>query len=311
VVVGAAVLMWGGVHAGAVGPGAGGTVTPAVDPHWNAGRCGECHAVREGKVAAIPPVEVDRICLRCHDGRAAAAEAHPVGRATPTTRPAPVGWPLNEGRLNCITCHEMRAACAVDAVRPIDSSRLLRKGADGTASKPFCEQCHAATDYPKYNPHVMLTAARAVIEERCLACHSAMPDRAAKTRTGQALLRGGELALCRSCHDKRHKDQFNPGHMGAKVKPEMLAFMRAREVVGLTTAPGGDLLAQLKTAGAKPTLIGMAADGTITCSTCHNPHQAGVFPAGTPLAFRPMRVVGDRAISPVHGEQWCNHCHDL
>jgi hypothetical protein len=209
----------------------------------------------------------------------------------------------------------MRVACATDAVRPIEESKLLRKGpaAAGSAATPFCERCHAAADYPKYNPHVMLTAGeRAVIEERCLACHSEMPDRAAKVRTGQALLRGGdELSLCRACHDKRHKEQFNPGHMGAKVKPEMLAFMRAREVVGLTTAPGGDLLAQLKAAGAKPTLIGLAADGTMTCSTCHNPHQAGVFPAGTPLAFRPMRVVGDRAISPVHGEQWCNHCHDL
>jgi len=301
--LGAIVLMWGRVVAG--------PVTPAVDPHWNAGRCGECHVIRESKVVAIPSAEVDRICLRCHDGRAASAEAHPVGRAAATTRPAPEEWPVNEGRLSCITCHEMRAACAADAERPIDGSKLLRKGRDGTASKAFCERCHAAADYPKYNPHVMLTAERAVIGERCLACHSEMPDRGAKARTGQALLRGGEAALCWSCHDKRHKEQFNPGHMGAKVKPEMLAFMRAREVVGLTTAPGGDLLAQLKAAGAKPTLIGLAADGTMTCSTCHNPHQAGVFGAGTPLAFRPMRVVGDRAISPVHGEQWCNHCHDL
>jgi predicted CXXCH cytochrome family protein len=293
----------------------GAPVTRAVDPHWNAGRCGDCHAVREGKVEAIPAAKVDGVCLRCHDGRAASAEAHPVGRAAPATRPipAPSGWPLNEGRLSCVTCHEMRAACAVDAARPIEETKLLRKGTAGAEATSICERCHVAADYPRYNPHVMLTAgARGVIEEKCIACHSAMPDRASKARTGQSLLRGGdEVSLCRACHDKRHKDQFNPGHLGAKVKPEMLAFMRAREVVGLMTAPGGDLLAQLKAAGAKPTLIGLAADGTIACSTCHNPHQAGVFTAGTPLAFRPMRVVGDRAISPVHGEQWCNHCHDL
>jgi hypothetical protein len=268
--------------------------------------------MREGKVATIPLAEVDGVCLRCHDGRAASAEAHPVGRAPPAARPTPMAWPLNKGQLSCVTCHEMRAACAVGAARPVESTKLLRAvPVEPAATKSFCEHCHAAADSQKYNPHVMLTAKRAVIEERCMACHSAMPDRTAKARTGQALLRADELSLCRACHDKRHKDQFNPGHMGAKVKPEMLAFMRAREVVGLTTAPGGDLLAQLNAAKAKPTLIGLGADGTITCSTCHNPHQAGVFAAGTPLAFRPMRVVGDRAISPVHGEQWCNHCHDL
>src|SRR3954463_4953815 len=90
VILGAMVLMWGRVVAV--------PVTPAVDPHWNAGRCGECHVIRESKVVAIPSAEVDRICLRCHDGRAASAEAHPVGRAaatTPTTRPVPVAWPLN------------------------------------------------------------------------------------------------------------------------------------------------------------------------------------------------------------------------
>jgi hypothetical protein len=83
-------------------------------------------------------------------------------------------------------------------------------------------------------------------------------------------------------------------------------------VIGLVApAPGADQVEQLKAAGAKPTLMRTAADGTITCTTCHNPHQAGVLPAGTALAYRPMRVVGDRTISPVRGEHWCNHCHDL
>jgi hypothetical protein len=204
----------------------------------------------------------------------------------------------------------MRQACAVEAARTLGNAKLLRRGPVDWPRVPFCERCHAAVEYPKYNPHLMLTAERGVIAERCLACHSEMPDRASKTRTGQALLRAGEATVCRSCHAK-HKDQFNPGHMGARVKPEMLAFMRAREVVGLAAPPGPELVAQLKAAGAKPSLMGLAADGSITCSTCHNPHQAGVFTAGTPLAFRPMRVVGERAISPVHGEQWCNHCHEL
>jgi cytochrome c peroxidase len=156
----------------------------------------------------------------------------------------------------------------------------------------------------------MLTPDRQTTAERCLACHSELPDRKARARTGQPVLRAGEIQICRACHAK-HQDQFNPGHLGAKVKPEMLAFIRAREIVGLAAPPGPGLVAQLKAAGEKPTLMPLSADGTITCTTCHNPHQAGVFPPGTPLAYRPMRVTGGHAVSPVRGDQWCNHCHDL
>lgn len=286
---------------------------PAVNPHWDARGCGACHRLDGGAAAPIEPAEVDRTCLRCHDGRAASAEPHPVGRFV-RAGGVPPGWPLDEGRLSCVTCHDVRQACAADAVRTAANAKLLRivGTGPGTGRNGFCGNCHAPADYPRFNPHLMLTAERTVIEGRCLACHTEVPDRGTTARTGRGALRGGgaELAVCRSCHAK-HKDQFNPGHLGAKVGPEMQAFIRAREAVGLAAPPGAELVAQIKAAGAKPTLMPLAADGAITCSTCHNPHQAGVFRPGTALAYRPMRVVGDRAVSPVRGDQWCNHCHDL
>jgi hypothetical protein len=259
------------------------------------------------------PADADRACLRCHDGRSASAEAHPIGRPVSKDRTLPAGWPLAGGRLSCLTCHDVKNACIPHAARSDENANLLRGDARvprGTAGGEFCGHCHAPAESPKFNPHVMLTADRQAVTERCLACHSALPDSNAGARSGQPLLRASEIRICRSCH-LRHKEQFNPGHLGAKVKPDMLAFIRAREVVGLAGPPGPELVAQLKAAGAKPTLMPLSADATITCTTCHNPHQAGVFPPGTPLAYRPMRVTGGHAVSPVHGDQWCSLCHDL
>jgi hypothetical protein len=208
-------------------------------------------------------------------------------------------------------------ACRAKAERTDENAKMLRvtPGKPAVESRAaaraqLCQNCHDLSEFEPTNPHLMLTADREVIAGRCLVCHTEVLDRSAGARTGRAALRGGETAVCLSCHAK-HKDQFNPGHLGSKVKPEMLAYIRAREVVGLAAPIGSALLAQAKAAGGRPTLLPLAADGTIACTTCHNPHQAGAFPAGTPLAYRPMRVVDGRAVSPVRGDQWCGHCHDL
>jgi hypothetical protein len=253
---------------------------------------------------------VDRLCVRCHNGKAASAEAHPVGRAVSKEVAAPATWPVVDGRLGCVTCHNVKVACDANAKRPEAGGRMLRAPTGPRGSLTFCQNCHRPEEFPRENPHVMLTAERAVVAEKCLEGHSEVPDRAAKVRTGNALLRADGVQLCLACHSK-HTEEFNPGHLGSRIKPEMQAFIRARETVGLSVRPRPELLAQLKEAGAKPTLMPTSKDGAITCTTCHNPHQAGVFAPGTPLAYRPMRVVGGRTVSPVRGDNWCNHCHDL
>jgi hypothetical protein len=309
VYAGITLMFWGTVIFPAQPPGAD-PIKPATNPHFDANQCNQCHILGNGKPVPIPIDRVDRVCLRCHDGRAASGEAHPVGRAVAKEHLTPQGWPLTQGRLNCITCHAVQKACSPDA-RPTDVDRNLLRGVTGERTRvQFCENCHDPAQSQRFNPHLMLTKERAVVEAKCLACHTKSLDRATRARTGQADLRAGEQTICLACH-VRHADVFSPGHLGARVKGDMLAFIRAREIVGLVTPPGPELLAQLKAAHAKPTLIATAPDGTITCSTCHNPHQAGVFAPGTPLAFRPMRVVGDKAVSPVRGTQFCNHCHDL
>jgi nitrate reductase cytochrome c-type subunit len=107
----------------------------------------------------------------------------------PKEQSLPPGWPRDKGRIGCLTCHDVTKACGEKARRTDENAKLLR---DGTATATtaaaaraeFCQNCHAASAFEKFNPHAMLTAEREVIAERCLACHTEAPDRSARVRTG-------------------------------------------------------------------------------------------------------------------------------
>lgn len=287
-------------------------VQDTPNPHWDKNACNQCHVVRDNKTLPIAPQKVDALCIRCHNGRAASAEAHPIGRPIGKDHPAPPpNFPLLDSKITCLTCHDIKQGCKADIERPTDfASTMLREVKVGEVTKSICQGCHTPQQFPRNNPHLMLTADRKPIEERCLTCHTETPDASIKERTGDAKLRASQLLVCRSCHP-HHKEPFNPGHVGQKIKPEVLALMRARELIGLAGPPSTELVAQMTKENAQPTLMLPAPDGTIVCTTCHNPHQAGLFAAGTSLAYRGMRILDTKTVSPVRGEQWCNHCHNM
>jgi predicted CXXCH cytochrome family protein len=285
----------------------------ADNPHWNKDRCADCHVQDGAAPRAISVEKVDALCLRCHDGQAATSEIHPIGRSiNPKTMNVP-GWPLNAGKISCATCHDVKAACAKNTVRPDENMEMLRRPpgrpADAFDTKRgFCLSCHKREQYPRFNPHQMLAADRKPVAEKCLACHKETPATDIARPTGNANLIADQFTLCKSCHP-HHEEQLDPRHIGAKVKPEMLAFMRARESVGLAATPGKELIAKLAADKARPTLLRPDDQDVVKCSTCHNPHQAGLFKSGTPAAFGAMRVIDGKFASPVRGEQFCSHCH--
>lgn len=284
----------------------------ADNPHWKADGCANCHA--GGAPRPISAEAADEICLKCHDGRSASAEFHPVGRkfdGTLYTRPQ--RWPLADGRLGCLTCHDMLPACSAQAKRSTSNRMLLRDYQVGRSqSLPFCRNCHQESAYRKLNPHTMLLADRdETIEDKCLFCHERPLDRTARQRSGKPALKTDELSLCRDCHPQ-HKDPMPQGHIGLKVDAEMRAIMAVRETMGLSAKLTPQLLAQAKGQGGSPTLMPTRADGTIVCTTCHNPHLRGVFPPDSVLGFRAMRIVDEgKMISPVRGQAWCKHCHEF
>jgi len=281
----------------------------AVNPHWRTDDCKHCHQMRLDKPLPIEPGQVDHICLGCHDGKQASAEAHPIGGAFQANDLViPTGWPLWKGRLECLTCHDMKFAC--DHPNERASNPSLLRGRHVANRRAFCAECHPPGFFNKHNPHIMLEENGSIRERACLVCHRTVPDRAEAMPTGLNDLRAPVPVQCRSCH-LSHVEYFEPGHTGTKVPPDMLAYMAAREQSEPTTRPSVELIEKMKSTHARPAGWVLGPDDTIICSTCHNPHEQGLFVPGNVLSNRMMKVLSTgKVVSPVRSNRLCLSCHN-
>ncbi len=267
----------------------GGPDMRSVSPHWKPDRCDACHATDNGKLRDIAPEAVETICLRCHNGREASAEPHPSGRPARTEHAqTPEDWPTPGGRLSCLTCHEVLNACDRNRTRPAFNPSFMR-GPIASGTTEYCAICHEAdAAHQKLNPHRMLRADGSVDRATCQRCHTAdiRYDRNAQ-RSGNPLLIRSEMEICLGCHVE-HVDFFSPGHIGARTSPAMRAYMAARE-----------------------TPLPLSPEGVITCATCHNPHQAGLFPESSRLGRGGIELGPDADRLALRGEgaSICGECH--
>ena len=283
----------------------------AVNPHWSPQGCRYCHQSGVETAKSIPRDQINELCWRCHDGRQAHREVHPVGRLfVPGEVVRPDGWPAPGGRLGCVTCHDIRSACDLSGKRPENNSTFLRTVPRATLGG-FCGACHVAAAKARggrYNPHVMLDKQSKPIRNACLFCHQPLFNLADRVgRTGDAGLRADGVVLCGGCHS-RHRDYFEPGHIGmqvpAGIKARLVQAERAK-AAGSRSAP------QSQPAGPEPTLLPLGKGDRIVCVTCHNPHQEGVFPPGSPLGEGAM-TEGPRNRLALRGpgEDVCRVCHN-
>jgi len=278
--------------------------TPAANPHWNKDACGVCHQITTDQPQPIADAAITPMCLSCHDGARASNPVHPAGRTFDAQTMADPGWPMPDKKVICQTCHDIRQACDPAGVQPDNNAVFLRQ-----TNKPFCENCHRPESTPKLNPHMMLADGRP-IDSKCAICHSKPMDSTSMVRKGDPALRADVVTLCRSCHP-HHRDISTTGHVLATIPPDMLAYMRARELTGLLGMPSADLLKQLSDEHARPILMVPDGQGRVVCFTCHNPHEQGTFPRESVLADRSLRLVGGHLLTPVRGSQFCRHCHNM
>ncbi len=269
-------------------------------PHGSPDGCSACHAPQAGPPRAIPRDAVDLLCLTCHDGIRATREPHPIGRpaeGAQLTRP-PADWTLIQDRLSCLTCHDVLAQCVTSSPPRGGRSQLLR---EPPAGKSFCGTCHVAASAPRHNPHRMTGADGTVDATACRFCHAEpMTSGAEAARTSEARLSSKEITLCGACH-ARHVDFFEPGHIGALAPPDMLERLRHRAADPNITA-GSALSAALP----------LDREGRVTCSTCHNPHERGVFPDDHALSAGALSFPKPAQAEPrlrAHPLELCGACH--
>lgn len=289
-----------------------------VNPHWSATGCAHCHEMRDDRPQSIPPERVDAVCLACHDGRKAPMERHPVGRSFKGTgMTPPEGWPAAGGRLGCATCHDIRRSGHRVGGRPKENPFFIR-GASANLTA-FCGACHTTTaEHRKYNPHAMLKADGTPDAQTCSFCHTQDYSKGIPAvRTRKSGLRGDPITLCLGCHGQ-HVDYFDPGHIGHPVDAKRRAYLVAAESVPAGAPVPTERQSAAGDTGAWPSRLPLWPDGRIVCSTCHNPHQKGVFPSESILATgaQPPSLWATPENQPMNlplrglGKEVCHACHD-
>lgn len=251
-----------------------------ANPHFDATRCDACHVMSNGRPQTIPPERVDALCLTCHDGNSAVAEAHPIGRIaeTPQTR-LPPDRPVVDGRITCLTCHDIRRQC--DNPVPPPGNTALVRGHDPLDPMSTCKQCHTAPTW-RINPHQGAIAGANSPVAGCGYCHTletispgeSEPD--ARGVDANALgrvhvqLRDQTTRLCLNCH-AMHADPAPQGHLQQRIPASILSAM---SVAPAMPAPAAADAAAAPADPASATLLPLE-NGAITCATCHNPHPPG------------------------------------
>lgn len=289
------VYAWSGLRTPPVEPGRGAAVqVSGASPHWRSDRCDACHQP-PGTRQPIPHEQVNQGCLRCHDGRSASKERHPIHSlaATFATR-APDGWPLLDGRLTCLTCHEFGRHCNSAAQRPTENPAFVR-GFDPEDALAQCLHCHTSSQW-RVNPHRAAPSNDSVAG--CGFCHIGAAHVPQAGRPGENLpLRAATTRLCLNCHTM-HADPAPHGHLGLTVSNEILHHLadgRARN----TEQPNVNRYLMESRA---PVAVLPLEDARITCATCHDPHfdAVGARHAGDETAPHALRLP--------HVEL-CQRCH--
>ncbi len=230
--------------------------------HYTGRYCEECHEkkpVEGGNPYLKFNGDYKQLC-RCHHGMSP-GYCHPLDiKSNPAGKMnIPADFLLKDGQANCNTCHDVYRQCQS---RLFDRQSL--RGIPYPRKMDFCYRCHDREDYKKLNAHHQIQADGKLDIMICLYCHLEKPDE--KTATYKEVTFIGDLkTLCRRCHQIQGNHSGNFDHIGVKPSPKALKIMDAMKKQYHIILP-------------------LAEDGTMTCITCHNPHEKGVIPENKPSA---------------------------
>ena len=233
----------------------------SINPHWTGTNCRECHTQDNPKGKDAPlkfngdPV---KLCTRCHQAGLTCTSIHPVGVAPDEEmkKQFPRAWPLDRGRVNCLTCHDVHLQMAANIAGKQTNVKFIR-GAPYETLTDFCFMCHKQEQYQKTNPHRQLDAKGNIIEGTCLFCHQTVPDSSRAQNIGDVTFKSELSTYCINCHAKQKTAHpANTDHNRRVSAAIKAALEKLPAEQGAYLPLDGD---------------------TVFCATCHNPHQKGVL----------------------------------
>lgn len=241
-----------------------------MNPHWNDTMCAACHLKRPASSKELYfkfDNDFIKLCNICHDAISSQSLIHSVGMVPSPKIKAkiPKDFALSSsGEVVCITCHELKYQCLKQEFQRKALNPLFFRHGPYTTRTGLCYKCHDPSEYERLNPHDMINDEGEIAMDRCLYCHSEIPD----TKTAEDIskvkfvLEADLKGLCQRCH----RDRPHPGGSLARsnfdhiVKPskktvEWKVKSEKKRNVILPLEPGS---------------------GKVFCCTCHNPHERGV-----------------------------------
>lgn len=309
-------------------------------PARETGPCGSCHSAHSGsapfiwaRTAPVDKESASHFCTGCH-ARGECAESslpkefsHPM-EVKVTESLAPLKLPLFDsngrksrtGTISCATCHDIHnpqpvSTGTVEAGNPREGFLRLTSP-EGPAG--ICMHCHAQQAMVKGGKHdlTIMNAAFTNVLNRipaqdgvCSACHvshGAVSERylwagllqqpkPAYWDDGRAIDTQNMVRFCSGCHNGENPTGTVFPPFG--FHPPDMAFP-----YGKTNPVCKDM--PLYTAQGE-----VSAEGDITCSTCHNPHQWRGDGMVDGTALTGEGTASDSFLRPGVGELLCAVCH--
>jgi len=177
-----------------------------IRPHFRRGLCFACHANTDDY--ALRNEDVNELCNRCHASGKIMANIHPL-RKVPPKISVPKGWPLTDGALTCLTCHDQGHE---------DQPRRLWMLHGGPYATPraVCRNCHNTTDLEASKIHQEINEGKS-----CEMCHKTRPRPGKDTIKTVTFIAYPDL-LCLRCHDQNAADGsvHHVGVLGRELEPD-------------------------------------------------------------------------------------------
>jgi hypothetical protein len=262
-------------------------VTDRTNVHYTGKYCDVCHEKKPepgGEKYLRFNSDFNLLC-KCHMYKPG-EYTHPVDiiPSEEKRKKIPPDLPLQNGKLSCITCHDISLQCEENPEVQFSNRRFLR-GAPFAKRTELCFKCHDDTQYRKLDPHNnQLDENGNIVAAKCLYCHKKKPDELTDSFQEVKLL-GDPLTLCQRCHMKSANHPANANHL---VMPSLNILSKIKE-----TERQYDVIFPLD------------YNGKIFCATCHNPHQKGVIPS---------ERIGARVAGSEFGQRFpgkiCLACHE-
>ena len=311
----AALLTWAAVSLqGSIPAGDAALVSagPVANPHGDPSQCVACHPSTEPNGPSLRfGGDTLVLCQSCHDGRLATHQAHPAGivPSDATAQRMTASFPLAQGILTCLSCHDVREQCRNEnKSNPICS--LFLRGSVDAGHLAYCLQCHDGKSYRPYNVHDQLEAGK-LKTNACVWCHADVPAGGAPVQEGTSYpLRSNVSLICRNCHAMAQSHPTGKPHLYVILPEEMKWHISAYEIGPRMHLPTKQLTAYVRAARREPRSIPLDEQGRVTCATCHNPHEEGLLSKGSDrsVGAEPKQASNHRLRAPKG--QVCLACHD-